>query len=29
VPERYTLSLTYSDRALERRHTNNVVRVGR
>jgi hypothetical protein len=28
-PERYTLSLSYSDRTLERRHTNNVVRVGR
>ena len=26
--ERYTLSLTYVDRTLERRHTNNVVRVG-
>lgn len=26
--ERYTLSLTYVDRALERRRTNNVVRVG-
>lgn len=27
--ERYTLSLTYVDRGLERRRTNNVVRVGR
>lgn len=28
-PERYTLSLAYVDRGLDRRHTNNVVRVGR
>lgn len=27
--ERYTLSLTYADRGLARRHTNNVVRLGR
>ncbi len=28
-PERYTLSLTYTGSDLVRRHTNNVIRVGR
>ncbi len=28
-PERYTLSLTYTERDLKRRHTNNVVGVER